>query len=31
MFKIFVRRDENKELRVEQLVKFEALRDGLPG
>lgn len=27
MFKVFVRRDENRELRVEQLAKFEALRD----
>lgn len=27
MFKIFVRRDENKELMAEQLSKFEALRD----
>lgn len=27
MFKIFVRRDENKELRGDQLAKFEALRD----
>ena len=31
MFKIFVRRDENKELRAEQLAKFEALRDGFRG
>ncbi len=31
MFKIFVRRDENKELRVEQLAKFEALRDSFRG
>lgn len=31
MFKIFVRRDENKQLRAEQLVKFEALRDSLRG
>jgi putative heme utilization carrier protein HutX len=31
MFKIFVRRDENKELRGDQLAKFEALRDGLRG
>lgn len=28
MFKIFVRRDENKELLAGQLAKFEALRDG---
>ncbi|MGK6312054.1 heme utilization cystosolic carrier protein HutX [Neorhizobium sp. DT-125] len=27
MFKVFVRRDENRELIAEQLVKFEALRD----
>lgn len=27
MFKVFVRRDENRELVGEQLVKFEALRD----
>jgi heme iron utilization protein len=27
MFKIFVRRDENKELRGDQLAKFETLRD----
>lgn len=31
MFKIFVRRDENKELRVEQLAKFKALRDSFCG
>ncbi|MCZ7887666.1 heme utilization cystosolic carrier protein HutX [Agrobacterium salinitolerans] len=31
MFKIFVRRDENKELRPEQLARFEALRDGFRG
>jgi putative heme utilization carrier protein HutX len=28
MFKLFVRRDENKELLADQLAKFEALRDG---
>lgn len=28
MFKIFVRRDENKELLADQVTKFEALRDG---
>ena len=27
MFKVFVRRDENRELIIEQLQKFEALRD----
>jgi putative heme utilization carrier protein HutX len=27
MFKVFVKRDENRELVVEQLAKFEALRD----
>ncbi len=27
MFKLFVRRDENKELLADQLAKFEALRD----
>jgi len=27
MFKVFVKRDENRELLVEQLAKFEALRD----
>ncbi|MGI2031291.1 heme utilization cystosolic carrier protein HutX [Rhizobium panacihumi] len=27
MFKVFVRRDENRELIAEQLTKFEALRD----
>ncbi|KJF66153.1 heme utilization cystosolic carrier protein HutX [Rhizobium nepotum] len=31
MFKIFVRRDENKELRGDQLAKFEALRDSFRG
>ncbi|WP_332305359.1 heme utilization cystosolic carrier protein HutX [Rhizobium sp. GR12] len=31
MFKIFVRRDENKELRGDQLAKFEALRNGFRG
>ena len=29
MFKLFVRRDENKELLANQLSKFEALRDSL--
>ncbi len=31
MFKVFVRRDENKELLAEQLAKFEALRNGFRG
>ena len=29
MFKLFVRRDENKELLADQVAKFEALRDSL--
>jgi putative heme utilization carrier protein HutX len=29
MFKVFVRRDENKELKADQLSKFETLRDSL--
>lgn len=31
MFKIFVRRDENKELLAGQLAKFEAIRDSFRG